>query len=156
MNDFTLQPARFADPAAFEVTTSVNGAATANSAVFSADINARDWDCLFAAVIERLRFTTGKQFANEHPAANGDTLLALKKDVNECVGALTQLRTSLGYELKLRDQLAEEIEHTRRQLAQVHAQVASDYRLDRDMRAHRLSLHDSVNEGPRRSADAEK
>lgn len=58
----------------------------------SSDVAIEDWDVLFGAVTDRLRFATSR------PSAAAD-LLRLKMSVLECVEALEQLRATATHEL---------------------------------------------------------
>jgi hypothetical protein len=118
------------------------------------DITARDWDCLFAAVVERLLWTASDQFAAENDAEVGDVLAAVKANVAECAVALAQLQASARYELSHRDQLAADVEHAHWQLAQAHAEATPVSRDARDLRNRRLALHDELLAGAARSATA--
>jgi hypothetical protein len=152
MNEFNLKRAPFGNgngngngAAPFgngSALAATDGLATLDSSELQPAIAARDWDCLFAAVIERLMLATGEQFASEHNAQGADTLVAVKTSVTECVESLVQLHDSMCYELKHRDQLVAEVERVRIALAQAHAQTEAAGTEARKMRDHRIALHD--------------
>lgn len=123
-----------------------NGAAVNHSLEHGADINRRDWDCLFEAVIERLQFTVSQQFAGEHGAHPGDALAAVMCSVRECLEALAQLQASNIYDRNR--PTAIKADEVREQLLlsdaleQVLARNAATQK--RAMRERCLLLHDNL------------
>ena len=112
------------------------------------DIQPRDWDCLFAAVIERLQVTVSAQFAAEHDAHASVTLAAVTSSVRECLEALAQLQASIVYErdrpAAIDADIAREKVLREEALAQVSARNAATQQ--RAMRERCLLLHDSLTE----------
>ena len=66
------------------------------------DILIVHWECLFTAVIERLRSTVADPTNGSHPLPDA---AGVQATVVECADALDQLRTSLAQELGQRQRL---------------------------------------------------
>ncbi len=115
-----------------------------------ADINQRDWDCLFAAVIERLQITVSQQFAGEHAAHPEDTLAAVTCSVRECVEALGQLQASIISHRNHSTAIDADAERGKlplsETLARLLARNAGTH--ERGMRERRLLLHDGQTGSP--------
>lgn len=125
-------------------------AAPTESREHAIDIAPRDWDCLFQAIIERLRMTVSTQFASEHDAHAGDTLTAVTSSVCECVEALAQLHASRIYDRIVPKVIDEDVLRGKWQLSATMAQLlAPDAATeDRMLQERRLLLHNSLAGSP--------
>jgi hypothetical protein len=142
MNEMNLKRAPYATDAT--AGHAKGGAGAVERAVMHADIAEGDWDCLFAAVIERLTATLGYMAAVEQRTDAAFMLLTVRTSVSECVVALNQILMSIRCERSQHGQLIAEIEHMRVQLARAHAEANPASTQARDMRTRRLALHDGL------------
>ena len=110
------------------------------------DIQPRDWDCLFSAVIERLQMTVSEQFASDHDAHAGDTLAAVTTSVRECLEALAQLQASIIYDRNRPTVIDDDALRGKSQLSAAMAQVLAlnAATQQRALSERRLLLHDSL------------
>ena len=125
--------------------TSATSAALTERCQQAVDIQPRDWDCLFAAVIERLQVTVSAQFAAEHDANASVTLAAVTSSVRECLEALAQLQASIVYERDRPAAIDADIAREKVLLAEALAQLSARNAAtqQRAMGERRLLLHDS-------------
>lgn len=142
MNRFTLRQIPFANVNGVESSTVNSADAPTDKAEHSADIAARDWDCLFAAVIDRIRRVAAEPLTEDSDTQLVDKLSSVQVGLTECVQSLVQLRDSMNQEIKHRDHLVAEVERVRVALAQLHAQAEVNAADARELRERRLALHD--------------
>ena len=130
--------------------TSATSAALTERCQQAVDIQPRDWDCLFAAVIERLQVTVSAQFAAEHDAHASVTLAAVTSSVRECLEALAQLQASIVYERDRPAAIDADIAREKVLLAEALAQLSARNAAtqERTLRERRLLLHDSLTRSP--------
>ena len=124
-------------------------AAPAASQVASVDVAMQDWEHLFSAVEARLTQTAGELLAVAPVAQSPEGALRIHAGMQECLGALGQLHTTLTHELARRHQLELEIFDARTALAQARAELIGS-RFD-EKRARRMALHDGLTSLPNRS-----
>ena len=115
----------------------------------AADIDSRDWDCLFTAVTDRLRSAVAERLAENRAAPLQDARALVAATVIECSDALDQLYASRGHERARRKKLERELLNAQTALSQLRAELVGAQASE--TLARRVALHDDLTALPNRN-----